>query len=388
MNIYEESANNAEALLEQLMSKKGFLASKTTIDNYDRVFARDAIIIGLATLTTNNKKLQQTFKRSLDTLKKHQETNGIIASNVSKNKVSFGQTTGRVDATLWYIIGVCKYYAHTKNKTFLKAHKQHITKALEAASCWEFNTKDFIYTPRSGDWADEYIQEGYVLYDQLLYYKALKNYYLITRKKSIKEKAERLKKRIHIHFYPEKKQQNHALIYHEILFKHLLKKKKNYFLQSFSPGQVQDRFDCFAHALLLEEEIATKEQEKQIIKHIKKLVKQHTLIPAFHPIITKQDNDWQMLKNNYSFRFKNKEGAFHNGGLWLFVNALLARALYLRGHIKLSEELYYNTIQETKKHNWSFHEFTNSITKKPGGVQQLGMSAAAILQAHNSIYKK
>jgi hypothetical protein len=33
---------------------------------------------------------------------------------------------------------------------------------------WEFNGKHLVYVPQSGDWADEYVQHGYVLYDQLL----------------------------------------------------------------------------------------------------------------------------------------------------------------------------------------------------------------------------
>lgn len=38
---------------------------------------------------------------------------------------------------------------------------------------WEFNNRGLLYIPPTGDWADEYMQSGYLLYDQLLYLQAL-----------------------------------------------------------------------------------------------------------------------------------------------------------------------------------------------------------------------
>jgi hypothetical protein len=37
-----------------------------------------------------------------------------------------------------------------------------------STATWEFNNKGLLYVPLSGNWADEYITDGYVLYDQLL----------------------------------------------------------------------------------------------------------------------------------------------------------------------------------------------------------------------------
>ena len=33
---------------------------------------------------------------------------------------------------------------------------------------WEFNGKQLMYVPQGADWADEYLQHGYILFDQLL----------------------------------------------------------------------------------------------------------------------------------------------------------------------------------------------------------------------------
>jgi hypothetical protein len=45
---------------------------------------------------------------------------------------------------------------------------------LTSFEAWEFNNKGLLYVPLSGNWADEYITDGYVLYDQLLRVWALK----------------------------------------------------------------------------------------------------------------------------------------------------------------------------------------------------------------------
>ena len=55
-------------------------------------------------------------------------------------------------------------------------------KTLFLLGAWEFNNRGLLYVPETGDWADEYIHNGYVLYDQLLYLQALRTM-AVARKK-------------------------------------------------------------------------------------------------------------------------------------------------------------------------------------------------------------
>lgn len=126
---------------------------------------------GLVGLDYNDAVLINGLKNSLNTLKNNQSKLGIIPSNVSIEEsptVSYGGTSGRVDATLWYIIGAIKYIAYSKDDLFRKTHIWHIEKALDVVTIWEFNNKHLIYTPLSGNWADEYPIHGYTLYDNCL----------------------------------------------------------------------------------------------------------------------------------------------------------------------------------------------------------------------------
>ena len=174
------SYNKSIELLYNVSSTNGFVASAENTSNYKRVWARDGVICGLAALASGDKKLIDTFKITLETLANNQHEIGTIPSNVMINdkttEVSYGGLAGRVDAITWFIIGICQYTFHTHDNSLIVKYEVEIEKALFLLEAWEFNNRHLIYVPLSGNWADEYITDGYVLYDQLLRIWALKNY--------------------------------------------------------------------------------------------------------------------------------------------------------------------------------------------------------------------
>lgn len=106
--------------LEMLLScesQSGFFATTTKRDNYRRIWGRDSMIIGLASLLTNHADLVDCCRRSLVTLADHQGPHGEIPSNVdpSTGRVSYGGTAGRVDADLWFLICLTEYWKTTKD---------------------------------------------------------------------------------------------------------------------------------------------------------------------------------------------------------------------------------------------------------------------------------
>ena len=186
--------HKAIELLQRCSSENGFVASAENISNYQRVWARDGVICGLAAIASGDEKLIETFKITLETLAKNQHHIGTIPSNVlvsrDKTDVSYGGLAGRVDAVTWFIIGVCQYAFYKKNDTFVDAMSPAINRCLQLMDAWEFNNKHLMYVPLSGNWADEYITDGYVLYDQLLRIWALKSYNHIKKDDLISRKID------------------------------------------------------------------------------------------------------------------------------------------------------------------------------------------------------
>lgn len=378
--------DKAIELLHKVSTPNGFLASAENTSNYQRVWARDGVICGLAALASGDEKIIKTFKNTLETLAKYQHELGTIPSNVlvgeDKVDVSYGGLAGRVDAVTWFVIGVCQYAFHTKDDSFIWKHENEIEKALRLLEAWEFNNRHLIYVPLSGNWADEYITDGYVLYDQLLRIWALKCYNYFKKNKTISIKIEKIKEQIEINFFPNSEGQKiHERAYYEMDF-------QDYLPCSFSPSGYKNQFDAFANSLALLLNIGTKKTQNKIINHSYKLALNTKLglLPAFWPPIFENDEHWNLLKDNCKYEFRNYPYEFHNGGNWPMVNGFFGLALIFKSE-ELKAKAILDRINEANSlNNFSFFENFNSNTSMPNGVSFCAWSAAATIIVHQSLY--
>jgi GH15 family glucan-1,4-alpha-glucosidase len=378
--------SKAIELLHKVATPQGFLASAQNISNYKRVWARDGVICGLAALASGDENLIETFRKTLETLARNQHYNGTIPSNVMTSEegveVSYGGLAGRVDAVTWFIIGICQYAFYTKDDSFVKKHETNIEKCLQLLEAWEFNNKGLLYVPLSGNWADEYITDGYVLYDQLLRVWALKSYNHFAKSESIATKIKEITKQIEINFVPNTDGEK----YHERAYKEL--NFQEFMPCSFSPAGYKTQFDAFANSLALFLNIGTDNFQKLMLDYSLKLKNKMPLqlLPAFWPPIHESDLDWQLLKNNCKYEFRNYPNEFHNGGSWSMVNGFYGLALLSKEKQKESEEIL-NAINEANAaEDYGFYENFNSETKVPNGVPFCAWSAAATVLLHQSIH--
>ncbi|TMD28737.1 MAG: hypothetical protein E6J04_15275, partial [Chloroflexi bacterium] len=123
MTAESQAYERSLAMLRRCLSPAGFLGSPSDVDNYARIWARDGIISGLAALASGDASLVDGMRRTLLTLAQHQGLHGEIPSNVTVDgkQVSFGRLVGRVDALLWYVVGVCAYSRHTNDTSYKEA---------------------------------------------------------------------------------------------------------------------------------------------------------------------------------------------------------------------------------------------------------------------------
>lgn len=375
----------AIALLEKVSSSEGFLASAQNISNYKRVWARDGVICGLAALASGNEKLIETFRITLETLANNQHKNGTIPSNVMTKgdeiEVSYGGLAGRVDAVTWFVIGICQYAYYQKDFTFVKKHEDNISRCLQLLEAWEFNNKGLLYVPLSGNWADEYITDGYVLYDQLLRIWAMKSFNYFAKDDSIAAKIEKITKQIEINFTPNSIGEK----YHERAYNEANIQK--YMPCSFSPAGYKMQFDAFANSLALYLNIGTQNFQTRILEYAINLANERPLklIPAFWPPIKESDSDWKLLRNNCKYEFRNYPNEFHNGGSWSMVNGFFGLALLSKEKGTEASQLLKAINEANAIGDFSFYENFNSETKEPNGVSFCAWSAAAAVMLHQSI---
>jgi GH15 family glucan-1,4-alpha-glucosidase len=372
-------------LLQKSSSSEGFLASAQNISNYKRVWARDGVICGLAALASGQDDLIETFRKTLETLAKNQHYNGTIPSNVMTNgtdtEVSYGGLAGRVDAVTWFIIGVCQYAFYKNDPSFVEKQQANIEKCLTLMEAWEFNNKHLVYVPLSGNWADEYITDGYVLYDQLLRVWALKSFNHFAKNTAITSKIEKITEQIEINFTPNSGGEK----YHERTYKEL--QFGDYMPCSFSPAGYKTQFDAFANSLAILLNIGSKDFQEKTIQHAEAIRNQKPLklIPAFWPPIEETDADWNLLKNNFKYEFRNYPNEFHNGGSWPMVNGFYGLALLAGNQNQEAKTLLEAINNANQKEDFSFYENFNTETEIPNGVPFCTWSAAATVLLHQGI---
>ena len=387
------SYHKAIALLHKVSTDNGFLASAENTSNYQRVWARDGVICGLAALASADEKLIATFKSTLETLANNQHEIGTIPSNVllsnENNEVSYGGLAGRVDAVTWFIIGICQYAKHQNQPEFVQKYQTHIEKALQLLNAWEFNNKDLVYVPLSGNWADEYITDGYVLYDQLLRIWALKSYNHFICKHEIAEKIDKIIEQIEINFAPHSKTLMVEMgldLYHERAYDEV--NFQDYLPCSFSPSGYKTQFDAFANALVVLLDVGNEETQTKILNHTSKVAGETKLglVPAFWPPVFPEDEHWNLLKNNCKYEFRNFPYEFHNGGSWSMVNgfvglAFLSKNLTIEATTLLEKINAANAVAD-----YSFYENFNTNTQAPNGVAFCAWSAAACVLLEQSLH--
>ncbi|HEV2583173.1 MAG TPA: glycoside hydrolase 100 family protein, partial [Ktedonobacteraceae bacterium] len=396
MTFADEAYARSLAQLRRCLSPAGFLGSPNDIDNYARVWARDGIIAGLAAIASGDASLVDGMRSTLLTLARHQGPHGEIPSNVTADggKVSYGHLVGRVDAPLWYVIGVCAYVHHTGDMVYAASALPGVERALFLVGCWEFNNRGLLYTPLSGNWADEFILEGYLLSDQLLYAMALRNAGVVFQRPAWTDKAASLLALLEVNYWPRFDARDDALVYHPHAYRAYLDAHGEplHWLAAFSPGGYADRFDGLAHALALLAQLGGDAQRQQAIAYVQQLSEQigSELLPAFWPVIQPGDLEWQLLQANHLYgMLKNQPFTYHNGGLWAVVTGLYAVGLACCGQRERAGQLLHAINEANARgrdgQQWEFAEYYHAQTHMPMGTSHVDWSAAAGILAHQAM---
>jgi len=405
-DIFTEGYQRARDLLYECSRPEGFLASPTDKTNYRRIWGRDGVIIGLAALMTGKVDLIDTFRHTLETLAKHQGPHGEIPSNVDplSGRISYGGMTGRVDADLWFMIGCGEYWKATGDDNFLDNMIPVIEKVNFLLGAWEFNNRGLLYIPATGDWADEYIHNGYILYDQLLYLQALRTLIVIrkhaheSRDHELDRRVSQLKRLIWDNYWFDEDGAVPDDAYHEILYekgqKASTRCKNHHWLPFFSPHGYGYRFDGLANVLASLLNVADDQRREKVDAYIENLTENFriSLLPPFHPVITPVDRDWKDLNITFSYTFKNRTYEYHNGGLWPMITGFYVADLAIRNRKNAArgylEGVHEANASKMNSEDWSFPEYINGKNFSPEGTRNQCWSAAGAIIGHQALNGK
>jgi hypothetical protein len=277
-----------------------------------------------------------------------------------------------------------QYVLATQKDELAQKYFPQINKAFALMDAWEFNGKHLMYVPQSGNWADEYVQHGYILYDQLLRVWALELAGNHFHQHQWIDKASAIRESIRINFW--NKAQEPQKLYSPNLIHQLQNAPYQYWLMGFNPARVYPQFDLAANALALLLNIGEVDNYKVLTSFIAHTTKEKPfLLPSFSPPIQEGDFLMQELSDNYAYQFRNLPHEFHNGGLWPVWNGWLCAALHVRSQTEMAHSLQ-NSIAEANKLNttsgeWGFYENFHGLSHSPIGVQYCTWSASGYILA-------
>ncbi len=393
-SLHETGRKKALQILRNATTPTGILASVTDIDNYQRVFARDAVICGLAGLVCGDEIIIDGLRHTLETLAECQGPDGQIPSNVQKGEqgdiihLSYGGLAGRVDTIPWFIIGVCNYVKFTGDDVFGEEMLPAVRKGLELLNAWEFNSKGLIYVPLSGDWADEYIYHGYIFHDQILRLWAMRCHDVVFIDQKASGDSEMLANMLRVNYWPTTRGLKSEYIYHPYAALLYLQERgePRYWLPVLTPGGYHCQFDGFSNALAVLIGLSNDGQIDQILDHGELIIEQtgSGLVPIFWPPILEGEPLWHELLANFKYRFKNIPYHSHNGGIWPMVSGWWGLAQIAGNRIddakKMLEAIHvFNRKGEKGTSKWAFYEHGHGKTGEPLGTPRCSWSAAAAL---------
>jgi glycogen debranching enzyme len=160
--------------LKTCSTKNGFFASGGK-EGYNAIWSRDSMISALGASLIDLPLFKNTFKVSINTLKKDQSKSGQIPNCVdrfSNRKPKADYKT--IDSSLWYIIGNYTYAKRYKDLSILKKNKASIEKALQWLKCQDSGETGMLTQLPTSDWQDAFPHKyGYTINTQALHYHVL-----------------------------------------------------------------------------------------------------------------------------------------------------------------------------------------------------------------------
>ena len=320
---------------------------------------------GVAGLLVNDPAITAGLVRTLERLRELQGAEGQIASNFEMRqrgepKVSFGTLAPRIDATTWYLVGVA--LAARVGALDPEPYRASVHATVRLLDALEYNGRHLIYVPAGGNWADEYVYDGYILYDQVLRAWGLRLCGAVYGERAYVEKADAIGERIASAYAPASSA------------------PRRHPPTSFSPLGVRDTFDLAASALLAVSGVAPALGALSLDFISAAFVARDVLPPAFHPVIEEGHPDWPALRAYQLHGFRNRPHEYHNGGVWPIWLGWLALALARSGRgAELARLRVLVDASAIARADFGFQEYLHGVTGAPGGTPNMAYTATGIL---------
>jgi hypothetical protein len=362
--------------------------------NYFAVWSRDGITTGLWSLRLNDPEITLCFRRTLQLLAENQTESGQIPANVQiatevPDYAGIGGIAS-VDSVLWFVIGACRYGAYTGERAFLKVIFPHVARAMRWLRAHDSNNCGLIELPESSDWMDLFPRSYNVLYDEVLWYLACRDFSDIALALDkdpgdYPALTERIGDEIVRRFWPTAKRL--AETQAEFSETQFTLGNAQYLLAQISPFAFSWRCDVYANLLAALTGLLDERKMNQLFHFLWGVgVNAPYPVICLYPAIQSGAADW---KDYVVTNFLNLPDHYHNGGIWPFIGGLWIRFLAQIGKEELAHQEL-NALAEGCRQGiygeWEFNEWLHARTGRPMGKAHQAWSAASYIAAYQALH--
>ena len=347
---------------------------RTAAWGYPEPYTRDLMISILGIAVSNNQILLESIRRVLETLAKNQTERGHIPSLVHDD-----DDRGASDTTPLFLLAIGIFRKATGEQNFLEGP---LSKALTWMAYQSPSDRHLVAQQPTSDWRDEQWVLGYGLFVNTLVYSYLRIFEKHDEANQLREDMERFTI-------------TGGLIHHHV-HEGLVVKDKPYFAFWSYKIYSSERFDLLGNSLAILSGLASTERADDIVSWIESECANMRergdlavdLPPNFFPFTKPEDEDWHPRYEQF-----NKQGDYHNGGIWPFICGFYVAALVAAKRFELAEEkllalTHLVKMTHTANVEFGFNEWIKAQTGKPMGQDWQTWSASMYLYAARCVQEK
>jgi len=341
---------------------------------YPEPYTRDLMFSILGIAVSDNQKLIESLRKTLETLAQNQTEHGHIPSLVHDK-----EDRGSSDTTPLFLLAVGIFRKVSGESGFL--HKA-VNKALTWMEYQSPSDRYMVAQQPTSDWRDEQWVTGYGLFVNTLVY----SYLRILNKNDRADMFRHEMGRFTI---------TGDNIHHHVHAGLVVKHKPYYAFWSYKIYS-SERFDLLGNSLAILSGLASHTRAEEMISWIEEeCIGMRMrgelgvdLPPNFFPFIKTEDPDWRVRYSSF-----NNPGEYHNGGIWPFicgfyVAALVAAKRYTLASEKLMALTHIIKISNTADVDFGFNEWLKAQDGRPMGQDWQTWSAALYLYSVKCVEEK
>ncbi|MBE2221112.1 MAG: glycogen debranching protein [Anaerolineae bacterium] len=385
----------AQIILKSECSPIGLMASP---EGYPHVWARDSVITALGALLSPGHEI--CLRTSLLTLGGQQSELGAIPNNVSVATGRLDHTNaGSIDSNLWFILGHLFQYRVSGDTAFLQTQWPLLEKALLWLRYQDSNGCGLLEVHEAADWADLLANRFNVLYDNVLWYAALRGMAEMAQAAGYDGSryagmADDVRHKIRIVLWVGAENEaewgpgcpGHTEWTHTLSQVGPVLVKRPFFLPYVAFRDFGDYCDVFGNLLAILFDVASPAQEKRILDYMHQVgIADPYPVRVLHPVIHPGNKDWREYYRNNNLNLPEQ---YHNGGIWPFVGGFYVAALVKAGRLDEAKRQLERLAQVNRQgveEEWEFNEWCHGRSGQPMGYPHQAWSAGMYVFAYHCV---